>query len=124
MAMKRMKSEETGAKKRIRRSEEQLIRDLEARIAELKTRAARRSAKTSPLVKATLAALHAIDKAVDIAEEQTETAVRHLLADARKPLFEYLQAEGIEVSPTRRPRGRRARASGEAQAELDDRDES
>ena len=112
MAMRRSNASdaaEAGGAKRVRRTEEQLIRDLEAKLASLRERAASREVKNSPAIKATLAALRTIDKAVEAATEEGDTALRHVLADARGPLESYLDQQGIQIPRTRRPKGPRPR---------------
>jgi len=92
---------------RIRRTDEQLIKDLETRIKSIKERAATRSVKKSPSMKHTSAAVRAIDKALESAAAEGNTPLRHTLADAREPLVAYLQLEGIKLPKTRRPKGPR-----------------
>ncbi len=114
MARKSTNSSTEAPKKRVRRNEADLIEALQAKIEALKQRAAARQMKQSPSLKATRIAIQAIDKATAAAEGQGESALRHALADARQPLVEYLAGEGIDVGPTRRPRGRRPKSSGPA----------
>jgi hypothetical protein len=112
MARKSSSTTAEAPPKRVRRNEADLIAALEAKIEALKQRAAARQMKQSPSLKATRIAIQAIDKAAAAAEAQGESALRHALADARQPLVEYLAGEGIEVGPTRRPRGRRPKGAG------------
>jgi len=112
MARKSTSPSADAPKKRVRRTEADLIEALQAKIQALKQRAAARQVKQSPSLKATRVAISAIDKAAAAAEAQGESALRHALADARQPLVEYLAGEGIDVSPTRRPRGRRPKGAG------------
>lgn len=112
MARKSTSASAEAPKKRIRRSESDLIEALQAKIEALKQRAATRQMKQSPSLKATRTAIKAIDKAAASAEAQGESALRHALADARQPLVEYLAGEGIQVGATRRPRGRRPKGAG------------
>jgi hypothetical protein len=112
MAMRRTDAGEDadgGRARRVRRTEEQLIRDLEAKLASLRERAEAREVKSSPAIQATLAALRAIDKAVEAATQEEDTALRHVLADARAPLEGHLDQHGIRIPKTRRPKGPRPR---------------
>ena len=84
-----------------------LIHDLEAKIESIRQRAAARSVKKSPTMKHTVAAVRAIDKALESAATENNTTLRHSLADAREPLVAYLQLEGIKLPKTRRPKGPR-----------------
>jgi hypothetical protein len=112
MAMRRTSGDgEEAGRKRVRRTEEQLIRDLESKLEGLRMRAQAREAKSSPSIKLTLAALRAIDKAVEAATEEEDTALRHVLADARGPLEGYLDQNGIRIPRTRRPKGPRPKSS-------------
>lgn len=89
--------------KRTRRSEEQLIADLEARIAAVKARAARKQAKANPALRHTAAALKSIDKAL---AETDDNTVRTALQEARTTLSACLALDGVVVasgSKTRRP---------------------
>ena len=98
------------SKKRHRRTDEELIEDLKKRIKELKTRQESRRLKESPSIKAALSAVRWIDKALDEAADESNTHLRHALADSRKPLEEYLMSEGLRLPKARKPRGRRPKA--------------
>ncbi len=79
-------------KKRIRRSEEQLIQDLESKIAEIKARAERKKLKRDPAVRHVVAAVRSIDKA--LAETQ-DRALRTELDGARASLSACLALNGV-----------------------------
>lgn len=82
---------DTG-KKRNRRSEEQLIQDLESKIAEIKARAERKKMKKDPAVRHVVAAVRSIDKA--LAESQ-DRALRTELDTARASLSACLSLSGV-----------------------------
>jgi hypothetical protein len=106
-----MAKKKTGTgKKRIRRSPEQLIADLQAKIKDIENRAAAKEIKRSPSAKAALAAVRHIDKANALAEEEGNTALRRALADGRKPLAAFLEAQGMQLPKARAPRGRRPKS--------------
>ena len=107
MAKKKQARSAAGGKRRQRRSPEQMIADLQKQIEEVKARAVARELKQSAAVKHALAAVRAIDKALEAAAEEDNTPLRHVLADARKPLAEYLTAQGVRLPKARLPRGRR-----------------
>jgi hypothetical protein len=69
--------------KRVRRNEEQLIADLEAKIAHLEHRAAQRKVKRDPALKHINAAVKSIDKAM---AETGDAATRTVLDEARATL--------------------------------------
>lgn len=69
--------------KRIRRNEDQLIADLEAKIAQLQRRAAQKKVKRDPALKHVSAAVRSIDKA---SVETKDAATRTALDEARGTL--------------------------------------
>ena len=85
-----------------RRSEDQLIADLEARIAHIKTRAATKVARKDPALRHVSRAIRSIDTAMD---ESSDNALRTALQEARVTLSACLQLEGIAVSPHGRAGG-------------------
>ena len=93
--------------RRRRRSDEELIQDLQERISPIQTRAAARQLKKTPQIKATISALKALDKALEVAEEEEDTLLRHILGDGRKPIVDYLETQGFEAPKVNLPRGRR-----------------
>lgn len=54
-----------------------------------------------------MTAINAIDKALDVAAEQGETALRHALADGRKALGAYLEKQGLRLGKANLPKGPR-----------------
>jgi len=107
MARRTASIPDAALRTRVRRSDEQLVRDLQARIEELQRRAQARKAKESPGVALTLKALRAVDKAIAAAEAESDTALRHALSDAREPMARFLESRGVHVRKSRRPKGRR-----------------
>jgi hypothetical protein len=51
-----------------------------------------------------------VDKALEVAAEEGNNALRHALADARKPLAEFLEGQGLKLPKARVPRGRKPKA--------------
>lgn len=94
-------------KKRARRTDEQLINDLQAKIREVKERQKARELLSSPPTKAAVQALTAIDRALELAAEHGETGLRHDLAEARRPLVAALEGRGFKTPKANLPRGRR-----------------
>ena len=94
-------------KRRRRRGPEEMIADLQRQIEELKARAVARSLKTSAAVKHTMVAVRNIDKGLEEAAQEDNGALRHALADARRPLAEYLTSQGVRLPKARLPRGRK-----------------
>jgi|SRR5262245_15396308 len=95
------------AKKRKRRTIEELIADLEAEKVSLMERLKAKELKTSPAHKFALAAVKQIDKSASLAAEEGETELRHVLSEARDKLAPYLEERGVRLPKPRRPRGPR-----------------
>jgi hypothetical protein len=98
------------AARRARRSPEEMIADLEAKIREVKNRAQAKELKQSPSVKEAMKVVRGVDKALEVAAEEGNNALRHALADARKPLAEFLEGQGLKLPKARVPRGRKPKA--------------
>lgn len=75
-----------------------MVADLEAQIAALKAKAARKKLKANPAVKHTSAAIRSIDKAL---EETTAPSMRTALQDARSTLSACLAIDGVVVGESK-----------------------
>ena len=109
----------TGSKRK-RRTDEELIRDLQEKIRQVQDRKAARRVQESPTMRAALGVLRSIDRAMAVAASEGQTLLRHVLGDARKPLAEHLETSGVSIPRARMPRGRRPKAdggSGDAQSD-------
>lgn len=84
--------------RRRRRGVEQLIADLEAKIAGIKEREARKQAKADPALRHASAALRSIDKAL---AEVEDSATEKALNEARSTLATCLGAGGGVLKPSR-----------------------
>src|SRR5947207_8870952 len=82
------------APKRNRRTQEQVIADLEARIVALKHRAAQKHVKRDPALKHINAAVRSIDKAVSECED---LATKKALSEARETLSACLSLNGVTI---------------------------
>ena len=102
-------AKKTGKQRRTRRSSDQIISDLQEEIRKVRQRQRTKELKESPSHKAALLALKAIDKALEVAATESETGLRHALADGRKSLAIYLQKQGLEVKKGNLPKGPRPR---------------
>lgn len=102
-----MAKKKNSGTRRKRRSPEEMIEDLQKQIADLKQRAEARELKQSAAIKASLAAVKAIDKGIEAAKAEDNTQLRHVLADAREPLANHLTGLGMTLPKQRRPKGRR-----------------
>jgi hypothetical protein len=84
-------------KKRTRRSEEQLIADLEKQITSIRARAEQRRVKRSPALRFMHAALKSIDRAI---AESDDATTRNALNDARSTLSACLSINGVAPAPS------------------------
>ena len=109
MARKKMlKNKKAGrGGKRTRRTPAQMISDLKAKIEDVKRRAAATELKKSPAIRRTLTIVRVLDKTLDLAADEGQTALRHSLAGARAPLADFLGRQGVKLPKARMPRGRK-----------------
>ena len=99
-----MKTMTPTPERRTRRSEAELIADLEAEVERLRARAAAKAAKQDPSTKHMVAAVRALDLALASSKSPPH---RSALNEARTVLVAYLQLEGIKIPQRRGPKGRR-----------------
>jgi hypothetical protein len=97
----------TPKKKRARRTHEQIIADLEAKIEAVRTRAAKKEVKASPTGKALLTAIKALDKAIEAAEAEGDTEMLRALEAGRAPLATQLVERGLRLPDAKSRRGGR-----------------
>jgi hypothetical protein len=98
------------AGKRQRRSEEQMIQDLEARIASIKAKAERKKARRDPALRHITGAVRSLDKAL---AETGDAAMRSALDEARATLSACLSLNGVNVGAGAKTRGRRSSSGSE-----------
>jgi hypothetical protein len=95
-----------------RRSPEQVVADLEARIAAVKQRAEAKqvaaTVKGSPDGVAFLATVKAADRAIRVAAESKNDAMVRVLEAARAPLAEHLVTMGVRLPDRKARRGRKS----------------
>ncbi len=98
---------------RTRRSPEQLVADLQAKIAKIQTRAQEQKVKKDPALRHMSAAVRGIDKAL---KESEDKATREALNEARATLVACLALGGASTSgkATLTPRQRREKPDAEA----------
>ena len=83
----------------LRRTEDEIIADLEAKIVNLKARAASKAAKKDPALRHVAKSIRAIDAA---AAATGDPAMRGALQEARATLSACLQLGGVTLSPNGR----------------------
>jgi len=96
-----------AASKRSRRSSDQLIADLQAQIARIKSRVEQARAKKDPSLRHIAGAVRSIDKALKTTKD---SAARAALAEARATLSACLALQGAAPGAGRAAPGRRSRA--------------
>jgi len=99
MAKKKQHPEEASAPSRQRRGIDQRIADLEAKIAAIKEREARKQAKADPSLRFATAAVRSIDKALAATKD---AEIRKALTDARSTLAALLGSAVRENGRVRR----------------------
>jgi hypothetical protein len=97
----------TTTKKRVRRTADQIIADLETKIAQVKARAAAKEAKAAPEGKASFAAVKALDKAIEVAGENGNDELVRALGAARAPMSEQMIKMGLRMPGRRATRSKR-----------------
>ncbi len=104
----------TKNKTRTRRSPEQLVADLQAKIAKIQTRAQEQKVKKDPSLRHMSAALRSIDKAL---KESEDKATREALNEARATVSACLSLSGVAPmngKATHAPRQRREKPDPDA----------
>jgi hypothetical protein len=97
----------TRERKPARRSPEELIADLKAKIKDVELRAQAQELQKTSSLKRTLSIIRSIDKALEEAEADGNNHLRHALVDGRKPLAEFMTKKGVRLPKARVPRGRK-----------------
>ncbi len=92
-----------------RRTPEQIVADLEAKIADVKARAIAKEAKGKPEGQALVTAIRALDKATRVANEAGNDAVVSALDSARATLAPTLIELGLRMPEPRAPKKRRGK---------------
>lgn len=95
----------TAGKKRIRRTPDQMIADLQKEIERVKERARAKELKSSAATKSALAAVRAIDRGLEQAAQEDNSHLRHAFADARRALGTYLEGQGLKLPKVNLPKG-------------------
>ncbi len=96
---------------RYRRSDEELIQDLQKRIEDLKTRKAAKEIKKDPAAKEATSAFRALTRAVDKSKDSADADLKRALSEAQRVLAGYFESKGVKVPKARKPRARRSKAS-------------
>ena len=98
----------TSEKTRTRRTPEQVVAALQAKIESVQARAVAKQAKQSEEGRVLLAAVKATEKALLVAQEKEDQEMAHSLETARAALGEQLVRLGVRAPEAREPRKRSA----------------
>jgi hypothetical protein len=93
-----------------RRTPEERIKDLQAEIERIQSRAKAKELKTSNAHKLAMTAVRNLDKAATEARAESNNPLVHAILAAREPIAEYLQKQGVELPKPRKPRGPRPKS--------------
>lgn len=91
---------------RYRRTDEELISDLQKRIDDLKTRKVARKIKADPASKEATSAFRALTKAVTKSKDSSDADLKRALSEAQRILAGYFESKGLKVPKARKPRAR------------------
>lgn len=92
---------------RYRRTDEELIQDLQKRIEDLKKRKAAKEVKADPAAKEATTAFRALTRAVDKAKAGSDADLKRALSESQRVLAEYFESKGMKVPKARKPRARK-----------------
>lgn len=94
-------------KRRGRPTDADLIKNLEARIKEVKERIAKKSQRDLTHVKSATKALRAINTAMNASKKAGDNMMRHALADGYRAIAKHYKSNGYKLPKASLPRGRR-----------------
>ena len=96
-------------KQRYRRTDEELIQDLQKRIEDLKNRKAAKAIKNDPASKDATAAFRALTKAVERSKDSGDADLKRALSESQRVLAGYFESKGLKVPKARKPRARKSK---------------
>ena len=106
-AVSKTTAKKKTGKKRGRPTDADLIKNLEARIKEVKDRIANKSKKDLTHVKSATRALKAIGTAMTASKKAEDAHMRTALADGYRAIAAHFKAQGYKTPNIKLPRGRR-----------------
>ncbi|MEO1698736.1 MAG: hypothetical protein AAFU73_15680 [Planctomycetota bacterium] len=98
-------------KQRYRRSDDEMISDLKARIKELEERKATKKVKASPASRQAGSAYRALTKGIDLCDGAGDAELKRTLSEAQRLLAEHFEGQGVKLPKARKPRARKKSAS-------------
>lgn len=103
------KREPRPGKQRYRRTDEELIADLQKRIEALKNRKAAKSLKASPASKQASNAYRALTKGIEMCDGTDDADLKAALSLAQRTLAEHFETKGVKLPKARKPRARKSK---------------
>ena len=94
-------------KQRYRRTDEELIADLQKRIEDLKDRKAAKKLKASPASKQASNAYRALTKGIELCDGADDAELKRALSAAQRTLAEHFETQGVKLPKARKPRARK-----------------
>lgn len=92
---------------RYRRSDEELIADLQKRIEALKQRKEAKKLKATPASRQANTAYRALTKGIEMAEGPENAELKRALSEAQRTLADFFESQGVKVPKARKPRARK-----------------
>lgn len=94
-------------KQRYRRTDEELIADLQKRIEDIKGRKAAKKLKASPASKQATNAYRALTKGIELCDGAEDADLKRSLSEAQRTLAGYFETKGVSLPKARKPRARK-----------------
>lgn len=94
--------------KRYRRSDEELIADLQKKIDDIKARKAAKKLKASPASKQATNAYRALTKGIELCDGVGDADLKRALSEAQRTLAEHFEEQGVKLTKARKPRARKS----------------
>ena len=94
-------------KQRYRRTDEELIADLQKRIEDLKNRKATKKLKASPASGQASNAYRSLTKGIELCDGADDAELKRALSEAQRTLAEHFETQGIKLPKARKPRARK-----------------
>ena len=94
-------------KTRYRRTDEELIVDLQKKIDALKVRKAAKKLKASPASNQANSAYRALTKGIQLCAGVEDAELKRALSESQRTLADYFETKGISLPKARKPRARK-----------------
>lgn len=95
-------------KTRYRRTDEELIADLQKKIDALKVRKATKKLKASPASSQANNAYRALTKGIELSAGPDDADLKRALSESQRTLADYFETKGVSLPKARKPRARKS----------------